>query len=112
MQTASESTILLVFAAASAVMGTVVVLLDWIILTVHGRSLLNLGYAGVFRSLGMVALWGAGAGLGALLGGWADIFEINRNACLVAGVAWPAVLPRVLAATGESEEIQQPAGDS
>ncbi len=101
-----------VFVVGAAVVGTLVIALDLILFKIRGRSILDLGYAGLLPSLFVVTLWGIGAGLAALLGAWAEVFEIGRSACLAVGVGWPAIVPRLIESAGKEEELQQPTGES
>ena len=54
-------------------------------------------------------LWGAGAVLGAYLGGLVQLFDIESvNARVIVGVGWPTVLPRLLAmVSGSPPEEEQ-----
>lgn len=101
-----------VFVVGAAVVGTVIIVLDLILFSIRGRSILDLGYAGVFPTLIVVVLWGIGAGLAALLGAWWEVFDIGRSGCLAVGVGWPTIVPRLIESAREKEEIQQPAGES
>lgn len=89
-------------------MGALVVLLDILIFYTLQKSPLKLTHKD-FNSLGVVLLWGFGAGTGSLLGAAAGILQINRSACLVAGLGWPLILPRLIdsSALGEDEDVQE-----
>lgn len=97
---------LLVFAAGASFMGVVVVVLDWMSHQVRGHSFLRLSYGGA-KTLRMLAFWGLGAGVGGFVGAAANVFEVQRVACLTAGISWPLVLPRVVAASEEDEQEEQ-----
>ena len=87
----------LVFALASSFYGFLIVSLDFCTCKAAQRnSFLKLTYSG-FGSIGMITLWGVGAGLAGLLGTGVGIFEISRTACIFVGAGWPVVLPRLLA---------------
>ena len=87
----------IVFALASSFYGLLIVMLDFCTSkAAQKNSFLKLSYSG-FKGLGMLALWGVGAGLAGLLGTGAGIFEISRTACIFVGAGWPVVLPRLLA---------------
>jgi len=94
---------LAVFAASSSIMGAIVVLVDWLATFAGRASMLKLIYRGP-NILGLVALWGIGAGLGGFLGGAFGIFQLNRVAAVTVGLAWPLVLPRLLKSISESED--------
>ena len=56
---------LLVFAAGSALMGFIAVLLDWIAFSIRGRSFFNLTYGKTTgNTVRLWCLWGVGAGVG------------------------------------------------
>ncbi len=98
--------ILLVFASGAAFMGLVVVILDWGAHTLTGgRSYLHLSYGG-WKTPWMLLIWGIGAGIGGFIGAAANVLEIQRAACLTAGISWPLILPRIIAAA-EQEEVEQ-----
>lgn len=93
---------ILAFALASSFFGTLVVILDSLIVkTLNKNSFLKLSYPG-WRGLLVFLLWGVGAGIGGFLGAAIGIFEINRIACVMVGTSWPLILPRLLS-TANSE---------
>ena len=94
---------LAVFSAASSIMGAIVVLVDWLTTFTGRPSMIKLIYRR-WNVLGLVALWGIGAGLGGFLGGAFGIFQLNRVAAVTVGLAWPLVLPRLLKSISESED--------
>jgi|HubBroStandDraft_1064217.scaffolds.fasta_scaffold00520_11 hypothetical protein len=88
---------ILALALCSAAMGLIVVLLDWIIFTVKGKSALNLSYGSrLTTTFRLLFLWGIGAGLGSILGFAFEILQPTRAAYIGFGVAWPLVLPRIV----------------
>ena len=96
--------VLAVFSASSAVMGVIVVVLDWLIVMSGKKSALNLAHRGP-NTIWLVMLWGMGAGLGGFLGASFGILQLNRVTCITAGVAWPLILPRLVKTISiESEE--------
>ncbi|WP_281559093.1 hypothetical protein [Thalassomonas sp. RHCl1] len=93
---------ILVFSITSSFFGTLVVILDALVVkTLNKNSFLKLSYPG-WKGLLVFLLWGVGAGIGGFLGAAIGIFEINRIACVVVGTSWPLVLPRLLS-TANSE---------
>ena len=54
----------------------------------------------------MIFFWGIGAGFGGFVGCISSIFQLSLSACAVAGIGWPLVLPRLLAASTTDEENQ------
>jgi len=86
-----------VFAMASSFYGFLIVGLDFCTCkAAQTNSFLKLTYSG-YKALGMLLLWGVGAGLAGLLGTGVGIFEISRTACIFVGAGWPVILPRLLA---------------
>ena len=99
---------LLSFALATSFFALLTCVLDWIGTLLSGRpSLLRVGYGG-WRTLQSILLWGLGAGLGAYLGGFVRLFDIDsKNAQLIVGIGWPTILPRLLALATETKEEEQ-----
>ena len=101
---------LLVFAAASAVMGLLSVFLDRTIYSVQGRSVFNLSYgSGFSTSFRLILLWGIGAGIGGFLGAAFNLLQVTRAACIGVGVGWPLVLPRLVESFRNEPKDVQPA---
>lgn len=87
----------IVFALACSFYGFLIVILDFCTCKAAQKtSFLKLTYSG-YGAIGMIILWGVGAGLAGLLGTGVGIFEISRTACIFVGAGWPVVLPRLLA---------------
>lgn len=100
---------ILVFAAGSAIMGFVAVLLDRIVYGVRGRSIFHLGYGGgIIKTGGLILLWGIGAGFGGFLGSAASIVQFTRSACIGVGVGWPLILPRLIDSFTRDKDHQEP----
>ena len=97
-----------IFAVGSSIMGMLVVLLDIMLFYATKRSALNLTHKGL-NSVLFILLWGLGAGLGSFLGAAAGILQINRAACLSAGIGWPFILPRLIegSSVGALEDEQE-----
>lgn len=99
-----------VFTVGSALMGLIVVALDWIIFSVRGRSFFDLTYGKTTgNTIRLFCLWGIGAGIGGYLGSAASIVQLTRAACIGVGVGWPLILPRLIDSFGEEDE-QNPEG--
>lgn len=93
----SEKYTLIEFGIAAGFYGLLIVLLDYCTTKAANKSsTLKLSYNGM-GAIGVIFLWGIGAGLGGLLGAGAGVFEISRTACIFVGAGWPVVLPRLLA---------------
>ena len=102
-----DDLLLAVFAMSSAFMGVLVVLLDIILFYSTQNSALNLTHKGA-KSLLFILLWGLGAGIGSFLGAAGGILQINRAACLTAGIGWPLILPRLIEkSTADEDEGEQ-----
>lgn len=100
-----------IFAASSAMMGVLVVCMDFLIVKAGHNSALNLAHRGK-STLWLILLWGCGAGLGGFIGAGFNILELNRAACITTGVSWPLILPRLVKAIGaeadeENEEVEE-----
>ncbi len=104
--TDNQELLLAIFSAGCAAMGIIVVVLDALLFYGMGQSALNLTYRR-WSIVFFLLFWGVGAGLGGFLGASAQIFQINRVACLTAGIAWPLILPRLIQATKISEDTQE-----
>ncbi len=94
------------FALAAALIGMLAVVGDYLLYTLTSNSVLKLTYQGKNFLLFLV-VWGAGAGIVALLGAWIDILKISKIACVSAGLAWPILLPRIVASASRREEEEQ-----
>lgn len=101
---------LAVFSASSAVVGIIVVVLDWLLVMSGKESALNLAHRGA-NSIWLIMLWGMGAGLGGFLGAGFGILQLNRVACITTSVAWPLILPRLVKTisieSGEDSEDEE-----
>ena len=98
----------LVFAAGSAIMGCLIMILDWIGFSIWRRSFFGMGYINLKTALRLLTLWGIGAGIGGFIGASADIFQFTRYGCLGASVAWPLIIPRLIKLFGDKEDQQKP----
>lgn len=98
---------LAVFSSASALMGAVVVTLDWLGVLIVGRpSALKLIYRGK-NVIWLTLLWGVGAGVGGFIGASFGILQLNRAATITVGIAWPMILPRLVKSIDKrSEEVE------
>ncbi len=96
----------LVFAIAAAVVGLVVVSLDWMNYYGLGRkSLLGLSYHG-WRILAVFLVYGMGAGFAGFLACIIGIVNLNLQACATVGIGWPAILPRIVHSAKREEDTQ------
>ncbi len=100
-----------VFACGCACLGTVAVVLDIISFKVTGKSYLDLAYSWP-GALGMIALWGLGAGIAGLAGSGLGILTGKSIACYATGFAWPPILPRVFQSVQLDLEDEQEDQDS
>lgn len=99
-----EGSAILLFAVCCTIMSILVIILDRISYSVLERSYLNLSYGKkISTTIRLVFLWSIGAGIGGYFGASFNIFEITRNACVMAGISWPFILPRLI----ESFSIEQ-----
>jgi hypothetical protein len=107
---AFKGSAILVFAVGCAMMGSIAVLLDWILFTVRGRSFFGLTYGRSFAvCLRLVCLWGLGSGVGGFLASAASVVQFTRAACIGIGVGWPLILPKLIDSFTRDEAYQMPA---
>jgi hypothetical protein len=100
-----KSFLLGIFASGSTIMGVIVVVLDALIFYSFGKSPVNLTHKGL-NILRFIIFWGLGAGFGGFIGAAAGILQINRAACLTAGIGWPLILPRLIESAAKLEDTQ------
>lgn len=93
------------FTVASAVMGFIIVLVDYGAFKLKGTTYLKLDYKGSQAFLNFL-WWGACAGLGGYIGLIAGLFQNDVKASLMVGVGWPFILPRLIEARRAEEEEQ------
>lgn len=90
---------ILIFSLAASLYGLLIVLLDFLTSkTTKKASFLKLSYSG-FGAILVILMWGAGAGIGALIGAGIGIFEIKKISCIFVGAIWPTVIPRLLSSS-------------
>lgn len=106
-----------VFANSAAVIGLVVVTVDFFLVKIKAGSgkltggrggLLKIPYASFPYSLWYWVLWGGGAGLGAFLAAIADISQLSVQSALAVGLSWPAILPRLVKTFESEPPAEQP----
>lgn len=96
----------LIFAVAAALVGVLVVLVDFLMSLIPLPSFLKLVHS--FRRLPLFLLaWGVGAGAAAFLGAMMDILEATRQSAVVAGVGWPVLMTRIAVASRGEPELEQ-----
>ncbi len=98
----------LIFAVAAALLGVLVVLVDYLMSLIPYPSFLKLAH-----SLGRLPLflliWGIGAGAAAFLGAMVDILEATRQSAVVAGIGWPVLMARIAVASRGEQQLEQTA---
>ncbi|KJV27313.1 hypothetical protein [Pantoea sp. SM3] len=96
---------LVTFSLSASIYGLLIVTLDFLTSkTTKNTSFLKLSYnwpGGVL----VILMWGAGAGIGALIGAGIGIFEIKKISCIFVGAIWPTVIPRLL--TSSNNELSK-----
>jgi len=105
---------IVIFSLAASLYGLLIVLLDFLTSkTTKKTSFLKLSYSG-FGAILVILMWGAGAGIGALIGAGIGIFEIKKISCIFVGAIWPTVIPRLLSSSNNElskEKIDIPEGN-
>ena len=87
---------LVLFASYCAFFGCLVFLIDLIACKLkNSDSLIGIVYKGN-NSLVLLGLWTIGAGLMAFVGGYVEIFQLNKQTVIALGVAWPVILSRLV----------------
>ena len=95
------------FGTVAAFFGLLVVAADCVYFSQSKKSLLKLGYAGFWRTVVVMSLWGIGAGLIGVLGAVFGLFQTTQQASQVVGIAWPVILPRLLQSATTAAEDEQ-----
>lgn len=97
----------LIFAVAAALLGVLVVLVDYLMSLIPYPSFLKL-----VHSLGRLPLflliWGVGAGAAAFLGAMIDILEATRQSAVMTGVGWPVLMTRIAVVSRGEQHLEQP----
>lgn len=93
----------LVFGLVCFVLGVVIILLDWLLLSVRGDSVIEISYGTKSRFLVLLA-WAAAAGVMGVLGGALSIVQLNFQAAVIVAVSWPIIFARLVE---KSEQMVQ-----
>ena len=91
---------------AAALLGVLVVLLDYLMSLIPYPSFLKLVHS-LHRLPLFLLVWGVGAGAAAFLGAMMDILEATRQSAVVAGVGWPVLMTRIAVASRGEQEFEQ-----
>ena len=101
---------LLVFAISSGIIGVLVVTLDFLMSLIGRDSLLNLTHN--WKTLPVfILIWGFGAAGVSFLGAGFSVLEVTLQAAVIAGIAWPVLMTRIVSSAdgkAEPEEISVP----
>ncbi len=96
----------LVFAISSGIIGVFVVIVDYLVSLIPRDSFLKLTH-----SLAMlpkfIAIWGLGAAVVSFFGVAFHILETTLQAAVVAGIAWPVLMTRIVSSAGAAAEPKQ-----
>lgn len=100
----------LVFAITSGIIGVLVIILDFSMSLIARDSFLNLTHR--WSTLPrFILVWGFGAFLVSLLGVAFSVLQVTLQAAVIAGVAWPVLMTRIVSSAGgkaEPEESSEP----
>ncbi len=100
----------LVFAISSGIIGVLVVTLDFLMSLIGRDSLLNLTHN--WKTLPVfILIWGFGAAGVSFLGAGFSVLEVTLQAAVIAGIAWPVLITRIVSSAGgkaEPDEISVP----
>ena len=101
---------LLIFSVSAALLGVTVVVFDFLASFVNIKSFLKLTHKPTMLPL-FILVWGLGAGFAGFLGVSLDILQMNRHTAIIAGIAWPLLMPRIVASARAEAEPEQHADD-
>jgi hypothetical protein len=97
-----------VFAVGCGVMGLAVLVLDRLLYSLQGKSILDLNYGSqVATTARLFCIWGLGAALGGYFSAAVEAAQFTRAACFAIGIGWPLVLPRLIASAAKKKEDEQ-----
>lgn len=92
----------LVFAAATALLGSLIVVCDWLVTKVRGTSALGLNYVGWLSALRHLLLWGLGSGAVGFVGTALGLAQLTIQSSISIALTWSVLFPKML-----SEELSR-----
>lgn len=96
----------LTFSLASAIIGLIIVMIDWSIFTTKKKSYLNLTYD-KNKIPALLFAWVIGAGGVGFIGLITNILNFHIMGAVGAGAGWPVLFPRILASVEANVEEQK-----
>ena len=101
---------LLIFSVSAALIGVIIVVLDFLASFANIKSFLKLNHKPT-KLLFFVILWGLGAGVAGFIGVGLDILQMNRHTAIIVGIAWPLLMTRYVKSAFAEAEPEQLAND-
>ena len=96
----------LVFPISSGIIGMFVVIVDYLVSLIPRDSFLQLTHS--LKKLPLfIAIWGLGAAVVSFVGVAFNILETTPQAAVVAGIAWPVLMTRIVSSAGAAAEPKQ-----
>jgi hypothetical protein len=99
------------FGLGCTIIAALVILLDWILLAVLDRSILNISYGSKSRVLVLFG-WAFAAGVVGVFGAAIEIIQTNVQGAIAVAVGWPLIITRIVESntgvqgtTQEEEEV-------
>lgn len=104
----------IVFSVVCAVIALLVIVLDWILLSIQERSLLDISYGS--RNPWLILMgWAIASGIVGLFTKSLGIVQANLQGAIAVAISWPILFARIVEITGEGVEggtpIQTPTGE-
>jgi len=96
----------LVFAISSGIIGVFVVIVDYLVSLIPRDSFLKLTHS-LARLPLFIAIWGLGAAVVSFFGVAFHILETTLQAAVVAGIAWPVLMTRIVSSAGAAAELEE-----
>lgn len=96
----------LVFGAVCGVLALALILLDWLLLNLKDRSLLDIAYGSKNRWL-VLGGWSLASAFVGILSGSFDVVQTNLQGAVAVSVAWPALLSRIVDLSGGGVPVQE-----
>jgi len=105
-----DNTELHIFTVASTMMGLVCITIDFVYYKISGKSLFNLSYIGL-GTIWVFLFWGIGAGFVSYIGAILGILATTVQTCVIVGISWPLIFPRLIDYISKKEPDEQPTSE-
>ena len=95
-----------IFGAVCGALALILILLDWMLLKLKNRSLLDIAYGSNNRWL-VLGGWSLASGFVGVLGGAFDVVQTTLQGAVAVSVGWPALLSRIFDMSGGAVSVQE-----